>query len=316
MKLIRTLWLATFAISPFSIAEATELQTAPQAQPEPATPAFERMLDSIPPVLFQKMFQSHEFVGSRGLAWQKKRLITVAFNGGSDELYKLIEQTAHEWTAIGGQLSFSFKDDAGKYRQWTKNDKLPMANIRIAFENTGYWSLLGILAQNVDPGDQTMNFEGFQNDLQKYFHGQNATEWRTSYAHTTILHEFGHALGLSHEHFNPQCRKDLKMDTIIKYLMGPPNNWSQGQARFNMDAQFYTKILAQQAGPLESKLVNSPTSDRASVMLYAFPVSYYKSGDKSVCKPSGDHGQDWSTMLSEGDKKFYLAAYRVISSPY
>ena len=286
----------------------------------PAAPAAQGMLDSIPPTLFHKMFRSHKLVGSPGLAWKKQRVITVAFNGGSDELYRLIEQTANEWPELGGQLSFSFKDDAGRYHHWKPDDKSPAANIRIAFHDTeplrGYWSLLGVLAKNVDPGDPTMNFEGFPDDLRKYFNGQNAAEWRISYAHTTILHEFGHAIGLSHEHFNPQCQKDLKMDTIIKYLMGPPNNWPQEQARFNMDAQYYAKILAQQAGPLESKLITSPTTDQSSVMLYVFPVSYYQSGDKSVCKPIGDHGQDWPTTMSEGDKQFYLANYRVITSPF
>ena len=161
-----------------------------------------------------------------------------------------------------------------------------------------------------------MNFDGFPENLRRYFRGQNTAEWRTSYAHTTILHEFGHAIGLSHEHFNPACQKDLKTDAIIAYLMGPPNNWSKEQARFNIDAQYYATILGQQAGPLESKLITSSTTDQSSVMLYVFPSNYYKSGDKSVCKPIGDHGQDWPTSLSEGDKKFYLANYRTISSPF
>ncbi|MFM0489694.1 zinc metalloprotease [Paraburkholderia graminis] len=308
--------VSAFALSSIFIAAAKEPSTASQPQSGPVAQAANRMLDSIPPALFQKMFLSHKLVGSPGLAWNRQRVITVAFNGGSDDLYQLIEQTASEWTALGGQLSFSFKDDAGQYRHWTPDDKSPAANIRIAFDDTGYWSLLGVLAKNVDPGDATMNFQGFPDDLQKYFHGQNASEWQASYAHTTILHEFGHAIGLSHEHFNPQCQKDLKMDTIINYLMGPPNNWRQEQARFNMDAQYYAKILAQQAGPLESKLITSPTTNQRSVMLYVFPVSYYKSGDESVCKPIGDHDQDWPTALSDGDKQFYLASYRAISSPF
>jgi hypothetical protein len=308
--------VSVFAISSISLVDITP-PTAEQPQPWPtATPAANKMLDSIPPTLFQKMFRSHKLVGSPGLAWRKQRVITVAFNGGSDELYQLIEQTANEWTALGGQLSFSFKGDAGQYRHWTPADTSPAANIRIAFDNTGYWSLLGVLAKNADPGDSTMNFEGFPNDVLKYFHGQNAGEWRISYAHTTILHEFGHALGLSHEHFNPRCQKDLKMDTIITYLKGPPNNWSEEQARFNIEAPYYAKILAQQAGPLESKLITSPTTDQSSVMLYVFPVGYYKSGDKSVCKPIGDHSKDWPTTLSEGDKQYYLANYRVIPSPF
>lgn len=298
----------------FFIATANEPPT--MAQSSPTGLASNRMLDSIPPALFHKMFRSHRLVGSPGLGWKKQRVITIAFYGGSDELYQLIEQTAEEWTALGGQLSLSFKDNAGQYRHWKPADKSPAANIRIAFDNTGYWSLIGVLAKNVDPGDSTMNFAGFPDELQKYFDGQNATDWHVSYAHTTILHEFGHAIGLSHEHFNPQCQKDLKMETVIAYLEGPPNNWSEEQARFNMDAQYYATILAQQAGPLESKLMTSPTTDQSSVMLYVFPVSYYKSGDKSVCKPIGDHNQEWPTTLSQGDKQFYLANYGVISSPF
>lgn len=297
-------------------ADNRDIQSASQQQLGPASPLLNRTLDSIPPKLFQKMFQSHKLVGSPGLAWKKQRVITVAFYGGSDDLYQLVEQTASEWTTLGGQLSFSFKDNAGHYHHWSPDDKSPAANIRIGFDDTGYWSLLGVLAKNVDPGDPTMNFRGFPVDLTKYFRGQNAAEWRISYEHTTIIHEFGHAIGLSHEHFNPQCQKDLKMDTIITYLMGPPNNWSQDQARFNMDAQYYAEILAQQAGPLESKLINSSTTDQSSVMLYVFPANFYKSGGTSVCKPIGDHGQDWPTTLSEGDKQFYLANYRVIASPF
>lgn len=293
-----------------------ETSTAQEARTQHPASASNWAVDSIPPTLFQKMFQSHKLVGSQGLSWKKQRIITVAFHGGSSELYQLIENTANEWIALGGQLSFSFKDERGQYRQWSPKDKSPSANIRIAFDNTGYWSLLGVLARNVDPGDPTMNFGGFPTNLPKYFQGRNSDEWHISYEHTTILHEFGHAIGLSHEHFNHQCQQDLKIDTIINYLIGPPNNWSQEQARFNIDAQYYAVILAQQAGPLESKLMTSPNTDRSSVMLYVFPVSYYKSGDASVCKPIGDHGQDWPTTLSKGDKQFYLANYRVISSPF
>jgi hypothetical protein len=309
--------ISVFVISAISIAAITRPSTAQQPQPlPPAEEAPQRVPDSIPPRFFQKMFQSHKLVGSPGLAWKKQRIITVAFQGGTDGLYQLIEETAKEWTGLGGQLSFSFKDDAGQYRRWAPDDKFPAANLRIAFDDTGYWSLLGVLAKNVDPGEPTMNFGGFPDELRKYFRGENAAEWRTSYAHTTILHEFGHAIGLSHEHFNPECQKDLKIGAVIAYLMGPPNSWTEEQARFNIDAKYYAKTLAQQAGPLDSKLITSAITDRSSTMLYLFDTSYYNSGDKSACKPIGDHGQKWPTILSEGHKQFYLANYRVISSPF
>lgn len=274
------------------------------------------MLDSIPAPLFQKMFRSRQLVGSPGLAWKKQRIITVAFNGGSVPLYQLIEQAAREWTALGGQLSFSFKEGSGAYRTWRYDDKSPAANIRISFDDTGYWSLLGVLAKNVGPGEPTMNFKGFPSELERYFNGAYADDWGKSYARATILHEFGHALGLSHEHFNPKCQADLKLSEIVQYLMGPPNNWSEEQALFNIDAQFYIKTLARQAGEQESKLVTSQDTDRSSVMLYLFRDTYYKSGSSSPCKPIGDQGQKWVTKLSAGDKKFYLANYGKIPSPF
>jgi len=293
---------------------ATFGSAQPQGGMQP--PAPRARWDTMPQARFQKMFDNHKLVGSPGLAWKKQRVITVAFNGGSAPLYQLIEQTANEWTALGGQLSFSFKDSAGRYRQWSPSDTSPAANIRIGFDGSGYWSALGVLARNAETGESTMNYTGFPADLRPYYNGANAAEWRKSYEHTTILHEFGHALGLSHEHFNPTCQADLKMEEIIAYLKGPPNDWSDEQARFNMDAAYYVKILAAQAGPLESRLVTSDKTDQRSAMLYLFETTYYKKGDQSPCKPVGDQGQDWVTKLSEGDKSFYLANYGRISSPF
>src|SRR6516165_3175001 len=140
--------LFSFSICSLSITAATQSSSTPQSQAGPAAPSSNKMLDSIPPTLFQKMFQSHKLVGSPGLGWKKQRVITVAFYGGSDELYQLIEQTANEWIALGGQMSFSFKDDAGRYRHWTPDDKSPAANIRIAFNNTGSGEPLPGIAGN------------------------------------------------------------------------------------------------------------------------------------------------------------------------
>lgn len=289
---------------------------APTFSPDPTS---RNVPDGIPPALFQKMLSGNKFVGSPGLAWKKQKVLTVAFQGGSDGLYALIEQTANKWTSIGGSLRFSFQDKAGHYRQWTTADKSPAANIRIAFNDGvygGYWSLLGLLAKNVEANEPTMNFEGFSEKLKKYFHGQNASEWAKSYEHTTILHEFGHALGFSHEHFHPECQKDLKMEEIIAYLMKPPYNWTEEQARFNMDAEYYLQVLGRQAGSLDSRIRTSRVTDKSSVMLYLLPVEYYGSRNNSVCKPLGDSGKQYSTNLSVGDREFYLANYKTVSPPF
>lgn len=312
--------LASFIFITVAMASAVGQTPVPSPSPAAASETTVRKLpDAIPPALFQKMLSGIQFVGSPSLAWNRQRVVTVAFQGGSDDLYSLIAQTASKWTSLGGQLKLSFEDKPGHYRQWTTDDTSAAANIRIAFNNGtdgGYWSLLGVLAKNAEANEPTMNFEGFPETLQKYFGGKNASEWVTTYEHSTILHEFGHALGLSHEHFHPQCQKDLKMDSIITYLMGPPNSWTKEQARFNMDAEYYKQVLGRLAGSLNSTLVTSRTTDQASVMLYLFPENYYLSGVMSVCRPIGDSGKDYPTALSAGDREFYLANYKTILPPF
>ena len=62
--------------------------------------------------------------------------------------------------------------------------------LRITFDSgAGNWSFLGTLAQNVPPAQATMNLGWVLDspDPQPFEKG-------------LILHEFGHALGLTHEH--------------------------------------------------------------------------------------------------------------------
>src|SRR6266699_119573 len=163
VKNTRLAFLLTIVTITLTFAIAQTPVTAQSPVPLPGT-ALGKLPDGIPPRLFQKMLSGVKLVGSPGLAWNKQRVVTVAFQGGSDDLYTLIEQTANKWTLLGGQLQLSFQDKPGHYRQWTAGDESPVANIRIAFNDGaegGYWSLLGVLARNVEPNEPTMNFEGF-----------------------------------------------------------------------------------------------------------------------------------------------------------
>lgn len=272
----------------------------------PTMPAAQ--LDRIPQGILDQMSDSTKAIGFPGLKWPGST-VTVAFNGGDPSIYPLIEAAASEWTSQGGRLKLSFKRMDGSWRTWSESDVTPSADIRIGFftdpKRNGYWSAVGLLARRVNAAEPTMNYGNLKTRLVPFTGGQNPQGWRDTYSHSVILHEFGHALGLNHEHFHPQCQADLKLQQAVYWLMGPPNLWTYQQALYNMDAPTYFNVLKSQAGT--SNVSISPNSDRASVMLYSFKDSFYKSGAASPCRPSGAQG--YATSLSVQDRAYYLANY-------
>lgn len=272
--------------------------------------------EAIPADIFLQMMTGDELVGSPHLGWVYE-VVTVAFDGGSDALRNLIAETAQEWTAVTGRPKFSFRDDEGKFRQWSKLDTLPAARIRIGFEakpgTTQYWSTVGVLAERIQPRKPTMNFGGLAEAIEKKKVG-SATQWKASYEHSVVLHEFGHALGLQHEHFNPKCQSDLRVQAAIDSDLKKNKDISAAVARFNIDAAFFFAIFKQKALPLNGDPVTSPEVDQQSVMLYNFDSQFLKSGTASPCKPKG-HG--YATEVSAGDKKFIQDNYKKKpTSPY
>jgi hypothetical protein len=279
-------------------------------------------LDRIPQRLFDHAAADRQLVGSPSLAW-RRQVLTVAFNGGSESLYKLIEQTAMEWTAHGNALRFSFRDDNGQFRQWSAADRYPVAAIRISFsgDEPGYWSVTGRMAESVPAGEATMNFEAFPRKLARYFNRANASEWANSYERSVILHEFGHALGILHEHFHPQCQADMDISKVLAYATSKWG-WTEEQARFNFDANYYFEVTGsnqREAFPDSDHRANiSAMIDRSSVMLYRGlsppDYKYYTSGAQSPCIPRSEG--NYATSLSEGDVGAFLKYYQTIRPPF
>ena len=81
-----------------------------------------------------------------------------------------------------------------------------------------------------------------------------------------ILHEFGHMIGLSHEHQNPDQGINWNEAAVIADLAGAPNFWPEEQARHNV----LNKYSVDQ--------IHGTQFDSKSVMLYAFPASWTTDG--------------------------------------
>lgn len=229
---------------------------------------------------------------SMGRTWPAKHpIITVAFQGGSPALRSQIMEALQAWTSAAN-ITFDFGPDAGtgRFREWATGDMVYAADVRIAFmtgEDGGYWSEVGndsIKSSRVKPGQASMNFEGFPDDL--------PTNWQA-----TVLHEFGHALGFEHEHQSPNapCEQEFRWDDdpgyvqsrdshgqfiqdpkghrpgIYTVLGGPPNKWNRKQIDFNL------RQLPQSADWILSSF------DKESIMKYQFDPWMFNHGNQSGC---------------------------------
>jgi hypothetical protein len=164
-----------------------------------------------------------------GKQWINGSTIKIRFMNGTQDQKDMVERFSPEWTEHAN-LKFEFTDD-------------PRADIRVTFDpNDGAWSYVGTDNKNIPLHAATLNL-GWQDQ-------------------GVILHEFGHMIGLSHEHQNPGGGIVWNEAAVIADLSGPPNWWDEATIRHNV----LSKYSADQ--------VHGTEFDLDSVMLYAFPNSW------------------------------------------
>ncbi len=185
--------------------------------------------------------------------WVNGSTLQVRFMGGTAAQHDLAKEQASWWTEHAN-LNFDFNN-------------APDAEIRVSFDpNDGAWSWVGTAALEQPPNVATMNL-GFTDG-------------------GTPAHEFGHAIGLHHEHQNPDGGIQWNRDEVIRALSGPPNNWSVQQIEFNV----LNKYSVDQ--------IRGTEFDPDSIMLYFFPASWTVNGIST---------KD-NEVLSVTDKEFIAGA--------
>ena len=163
--------------------------------------------------------------GERRKLWHKKTL-NVCFVEKSRQEDEILE-LAQTWSKYCG---IQFKKVTSRLG----------SDIRIGFkENEGAWSYVGTDCAEIPLNESTMNL-GFID-------------------RATVLHEFGHALGLIHEHQSPgDGGFEWNRQVVIKDCTGPPNFWDKETIRSNI---FYR---------YKKSKISGTKYDKKSIMHYRY----------------------------------------------
>jgi Bacterial pre-peptidase C-terminal domain/Astacin (Peptidase family M12A) len=199
--------------------------------------------------VFQGLGRAPRAIAIARKQWPNGSTITIGFKGGTSEQQDMVRQHAPEWCQHAN-LRFEFVTG-------------PSATIRVSFDaDDGAWSYIGTDNLDIPVHAATLNLGWLDRSV--------------------ILHEFGHMIGMAHEHQNPAGGIEWNEPAVIEDLSGPPNFWPVDVIRHNvLDKYKFDQIVG-------------TDFDRESIMLYAFPGTWTVSGQ----------GTDFNEDLSRQDKKF------------
>lgn len=291
-KLVRIIVAGTLCSQGLSPIAAQQAEPSPIHDPSPAPPpfAFERDLSLDPDqtgtgnVFAPILSAANEEGGSAWIpvakSWEPGSELRVCFYSNDDSLNAFVASHAVSWNAVGANIKLDFGSMSAPRRCAPSVG----AAIRVSFNNqNANFSRYGVDSMVSPP---FWNTPSLHLDL---------TTVRGPRARGIILHEFGHALGLFHEHQKPVsdgCEKEFDWPRVyqdsLKY-----QGWDGAMvnSQFRPILNFYGYAM-------------NEGIDLSSVMLYAMTPSNFLKGADSHCYLAQQNDE-----ISEADAGVLRAAY-------
>jgi len=192
--------------------------------------------------------------------WNTGDILTVNFLNGTGKLHDKVIEVINEWEQL---INIKFlADDSDN------------AKIRVRFNGGKNDSKIGTDALTEPAENETMSFASIHAD-------SDPVELRYY-----VLHEFGHALGLVHEHFHPDADIQFNVPETIKHFQRL-SGFSEADVKQNL----LRKYLVNQ--------VYCSRFDEHSLMMYNIPA---------ICTLDGKEYKE-SKDLTDIDKEFISLVY-------
>ena len=193
--------------------------------------------------------------------WDVGSTIKVKFLSGSQALQTKILNAAKVWENYANL----------KFVQTYGSD----ADIRVKLGiNDGHNSYIGTYSKLIDPSEETMNFDTVD------------MKYTPAFFSAVVQHEFGHAIGLLHEHSSPVSGIKWNKERLYK-LYKIQQGWDKDQVDFQVFRVF------------NQSYTNGTKYDNKSIMHYPIDSSETVDG----------YYVDWNYSISFGDKELISALY-------
>jgi hypothetical protein len=191
--------------------------------------------------------------------WTPGTTLKVSFINGTEWQKSKVKQYAPAWSQYAN-VKFDFINNG-------------TGDVRVSFDKQGSYSYIGLEAKDRKTDDETMNL------------GWIDPAKTEAQLRGVILHEFGHTLGLLHEHMNPMSNIQWNKPVVYAYYL-QYDGWDKEM----VDKQVFDRY---------SVTMTNKSYDPKSIMHYPIPASFTLDG-YSV-------GENYD--LSENDKALIKELY-------